>query len=297
MTISVVIPSLNSERDLERCLSSLKPQLIEGDEIIVVDAGSQDGTMQLAIDYGCKLFLYPKSSIGQARHFGVEVAKNSIILETDSDTIFPLDHIERLKAYFGKSVVAVAGPSQDAKGRAMVNFGAAVRSSVALIGGPAGEENFAFLKEAYYQTCGFEDVNMCEGLKLWGDLGRVGLRVFDPSLYVYHAVDSWHWTSLPSYLISAGLLGTGLAYEQAIGGSVGYAMIGAGAGFGLGQLGVDLGINKDAPPQHFHHWMLALMIVAAVMSLGDLLSEDEQAGLYGLGAGLFSHDLLSESTV
>ena len=297
MPISIVIPTLNSERDLERCLSSLKPQLSEGDEIILVDGGSEDNTLRLAYDYGCKLFLYPKSSIGQARHFGVEVAKNDVVLQTDSDVTFPVDYVERLKAYFEKSAVAVAGPSQDAKGRAMVNFGAAVRSSVALMGGPAGEENLAFLKEAYYQTCGFEDVNMCEGLKLWGELGRVGLRVFDPSLYVYHAVDSWHWTSLPSYLIGAGLLGTGLAYEEAVGGSIGYALIGAGAGFGLGQLGVDLGINKDAPPNHFHHYQLGLMIVAAVMSLGDLLSEDVQAGLYAFGGSLVAHDLLTESTV
>ena len=297
MNLSVIIPTLNAEKEIEHCLLSLKPQLEESDEVIVVDGGSSDETLKIAHQYGCRLFIYPDSTIGAARDFGVEVAKNSIILETDSDTLFPLNHIERLKAYFEKSAVAVAGPSQDAKGRAMVNFGAAVRSGIALVGGPAGEENLAFLKEAYYQTCGFENVNMCEGLKLWGELGRVGLRVFDPSLYVYHAVDSWHWTSLPSYLVSAGLLGTGLAYEGAVGGSVGYALIGAGAGFGLGQLGVDLGINKDAPPQHFHHWMLAVMIAGAAMSLGDLLSEDEQATLYGLSAGLFSHDILTESTV
>lgn len=211
------MPTLNSESEIEGALSTLKPQLHDGDEVIIIDGGSRDRTLDIASEYGCKIFIYPQSTIGRARNFGVEVAKNEIILQTDSDVVFPPNHVERLKAYFEKSAIAVAGPSRDAKGRAMVNLGAAARTSVALIGGPAGEENMAFTKEAYYGTCGFEDVNLCEGLKLWGELSRIGLRVFDPSLYVYHAVDSWHWTSLPSYFIGGSLLGVGAAYEGIVG--------------------------------------------------------------------------------
>jgi len=298
MKLSVVIPSLNSEDEIEATLATLKPQLNPGDEIIIVDALSKDRTLEIACRYQCKIILYPNATIGEARNLGVVQARNEVILETDTDVAFPPEYIKRLKAYFeDPSVIGVAGPSQDAKGRALVNASAAIRSAVASLGGPTGEENMAFLKQAFYKTRGFADVNLFEGVQLWSDLRTIGLLVFDPSLFVYHNVASWHWTSLPSYLISAGLLGTGAAYESMVGGAVGSALIGAGAGFGLGQLGVDLGINKDAPPGHFHHWMLALMIMGATMALGDVLSDDIQAGLYGFSTGLFLHDVATESTV
>lgn len=72
--------------------------------------------------------------------------------------------------------------------------------------------------------------------------------------------------------------------------------MGHGLGWVVGQAGVDLGINKDAPPDHFHHWMFGLLIIASGMTLSGSVSEDIEAALYGFGSGLFLHDILTEPT-
>ena len=55
--LSVVIPTQNSEEGLARTLASLVPAAAEGvvREVVVVDAGSTDGTRVVADAAGCTL--------------------------------------------------------------------------------------------------------------------------------------------------------------------------------------------------------------------------------------------------
>lgn len=291
--ISVVIPSLNSEKDVERCLASLIPQLSEGDEVILVDAGSRDSTLEIAYKYGCKILIYPESTIGQARDFGVSQAKNEIILQTDTDVAFIPSFIDVLRRYYEENaeLVGVTGGWRDGKGRLLGDFTCKVLEGIM---------NYAdclqsYRKSAYYKTQGHPNISFGEQIACWLQIQQVGPTLYDPELYVYHY--SNRNVNIPSYLIGASLLGVGAGYEGMIGGAVGATLMGAGAGFVAGQAGVDLGINADAPPNHFHHWMLGLMIIAGAMAFSDVLSEDVEAGLYGFGTGLFLHDIVTESRI
>jgi hypothetical protein len=293
MNFSVVIPSLNSEKEIEHCLASLMPQLTSQDEVLIIDGGSGDRTLEIAHKYGCRIFIYPEASLGASRNFGVEVAKNGIIVQTDSDVFFPDGFIEALKKYYedNPDLVAATCGWRDGKGRLLGNFTCAVLEGVLQY----ADCFQSYRREAYYRTQGHPNVSFGEQIGLWLQLKNLGLTVYDPSLYVYHLSD--RNVSIPSYLIAGTLLASGAAYEAGIGGAVGSALLGAGAGFGLGQLGVDLGINKDAPPDHFHHFHLGLMIIAVAMSFGDVLGDDVEAALYGFGSALVVHDVLTESTV
>ena len=55
--ISVVIPTRDDEADLPRALAPLVRAAVEGlvREVIVVDAGSQDATLEIADDAGCRI--------------------------------------------------------------------------------------------------------------------------------------------------------------------------------------------------------------------------------------------------
>lgn len=55
--ISVIIPTLNSELDLPRTLSALIPAAVEGivKEVLIVDGGSQDFTLNIADNSGAKI--------------------------------------------------------------------------------------------------------------------------------------------------------------------------------------------------------------------------------------------------
>jgi len=97
--ISVIIPSYNSEKTIERTLSSLKGQSYSDPyEIILVDS-SQDDTPKIVREKFPDIIyihLKQKTDPGTARNLGVEKSSGEIILFTDSDCIAELEWIEKL---------------------------------------------------------------------------------------------------------------------------------------------------------------------------------------------------------
>ncbi len=99
--ISVVISTCNEEKLLGTCLESLKSQHCDFYyEIIVVDAGSSDGTTAIARQYGAKVIQELRPGAVQARSAGFANARGSIIDSTDADTALPSDWLARIRKIF-----------------------------------------------------------------------------------------------------------------------------------------------------------------------------------------------------
>jgi glycosyltransferase involved in cell wall biosynthesis len=106
--ISVVIPTLNEEKFIGLCLESLVRQTVRPFEIIVVDAGSTDRTVEVARRYTDKVFQSPVANIAYQRELGVSYARGEYILLADGDTVLPEDAIKlMLENFRDPSVVAV----------------------------------------------------------------------------------------------------------------------------------------------------------------------------------------------
>jgi glycosyltransferase involved in cell wall biosynthesis len=56
LLVSVIIPTYNSSRTLEKCLESIKNQSYKNIEIIVVDNNSKDNTKEIALKFTDKVF-------------------------------------------------------------------------------------------------------------------------------------------------------------------------------------------------------------------------------------------------
>ena len=83
--ISIIIPTLNEEKDLQATLAGLnQPEL----DLIVVDGGSSDQTVQIAGDCGAKVFVTSPGRAGQM-NYGARQAKGDILLFLHGDTILP----------------------------------------------------------------------------------------------------------------------------------------------------------------------------------------------------------------
>jgi len=84
--VSVIIPTLNSESTIEKCLSSLKSQSYSNIEIIVVDAYSKDRTRHIAKRYNAKIIL-SSAEMSEARNIGLKHVnkKSCYVLFLDSD--------------------------------------------------------------------------------------------------------------------------------------------------------------------------------------------------------------------
>ncbi len=102
LKISVVIPALNEEALLLRCIKSLKNQNYprEKFEIILVDSGSTDKTVQIARKNGVRVFIKKSlETIGASRDFGAKQAKGEIIAFTDSDSFVAADWLLKIDQF------------------------------------------------------------------------------------------------------------------------------------------------------------------------------------------------------
>jgi glycosyltransferase involved in cell wall biosynthesis len=88
-SVSVIIPTCNRVRTLPRALDSVLAQTRAIDEIIVVDDGSTDSTVDLVIGN------YPQVTLLQQTNLGVSAARNHGINEATSDWIALLDSDDR----------------------------------------------------------------------------------------------------------------------------------------------------------------------------------------------------------
>lgn len=86
MTISVQIPTLNSDKTLELCLTSVVEQECPGAELLVIDSGSKDRTLKIARQCGAKV-IECSSGLLWSRVRGIESTSADFVLLLDSDQI------------------------------------------------------------------------------------------------------------------------------------------------------------------------------------------------------------------
>lgn len=82
--VSVIVPTYNSERTIEKCLESIKNQTYENIEIIVVDNNSKDKTKEIAKKYTDKVYNKWPERTAQ-KNYWIEKAKWEYIFFVDSD--------------------------------------------------------------------------------------------------------------------------------------------------------------------------------------------------------------------
>ncbi|MDA8091177.1 MAG: glycosyltransferase family 2 protein [Actinomycetota bacterium] len=85
LPISVAIITKNEERNLPACLESVWC----ADEVIVVDSGSTDKTLEIAKQYGCRVFEEEWKGYGLQKQSAVDKCLNEWILIIDADETIP----------------------------------------------------------------------------------------------------------------------------------------------------------------------------------------------------------------
>ena len=86
MQLSVVIITFNEEANIGRTLASVQPLVGDGmGEIIVVDCGSTDRTVDIAKSYGAKVFVEEWKGFAAQKNSGIDKAAGDWILSLDAD--------------------------------------------------------------------------------------------------------------------------------------------------------------------------------------------------------------------
>jgi glycosyltransferase involved in cell wall biosynthesis len=196
--VSVVVASYNGARTLEPCLESLCRLNYPNYEIILVDDGSTDATVQIAEKFPfVKIIRQENRGLSEARNRGISAALGDIVAFTDSDCRADEDWLHYLVGdLLRSSYVGIGGhnllPPDDSPVAAAVMVSPGGPAHVMLTDTEAEHIpgcNMAFYRPALNQIGGFDpvfrkagdDVDVCWRLQQQGH--KIG---FSPSGFVWH---------------------------------------------------------------------------------------------------------------
>jgi len=225
--VSVIIPALNEEKYLPRCLESLSRQSRkEHFEIIVVDGGSIDRTAEIAEEYAHKVLVKP-SPVGVARNLGAKHAEGKILAFIDADTMASERWTEEIVRTFDSSTNAagVTGPTLPYEGTELdklayhVATGWAQRLSLKLGRPHVAGFNCAYRRDPFWEAGGFDENRvLSEDVTLSLKMRHQGPILFNPKMIAYTSlrrIKKYGYPYLTSYYaINAGLM---LLFDRTLG--------------------------------------------------------------------------------
>lgn len=171
--ISIIIPTLNEAGNIKQAIATTK--VSTNTEIIVVDGGSQDDTVEIVQSLGIKVI---SSSPGRASQMnaGAVVASGEILLFLHADTRLPPGFEDMVRAALQKpSTVAGAFALRiDASLLSLrwVEWGVNWRSHFLQM--PYGDQAIFLKKEVFQQIGGFPELPIMEDFELIRRLKRIG---------------------------------------------------------------------------------------------------------------------------
>ncbi len=192
MRISVVVPTYNEAQGIQEFLAQFRGQsLPRGEfELIIVDGGSTDGTVDLATKMADRVITQTSKGIGGARNDGVAMARADLIATTDADCRVPDGWLENIVEDFDdRDVVAVCGPDGPfdggLKARAIFFFVRAIIRVAATAGVyGTGGTNSAFRRAPFLAIGGYRGLPHSDDIDLGARIRARGRIRFDPRLFV-----------------------------------------------------------------------------------------------------------------
>lgn len=165
--LTVVIPTLNAGQTLPRCLGALWPGVQAGliGELIVVDGGSSDATIEIADEAGANVLSAPPSRGGQLRA-GAEAAVGEWFLFLHADTILPEGWPEAVIRHLPSRRAACFRLSFDDGGRAGRRVAGWANLRTRLFGLPYGDQALLVPRRVYELAGGFPDIPLMEDVAL-----------------------------------------------------------------------------------------------------------------------------------
>ena len=177
-TISVIIATFNEQKNIDRCLKSLKQQTLSLDqmEIIVVDNHSTDKTNAVAKKLADKIYLLPrgkwvKNPRGAQLNFGVAKSHGEIIFFPDADMTFDKKLLEEALDIIHKKKIDALYIPEVIRGKGF--FGKIRNFERSFYNTTCIDAVRIVTKKLYQKVDGFDDKNIRFGPDDWDFTKRI----------------------------------------------------------------------------------------------------------------------------
>ncbi len=196
ISLSIIIPVKNDALNLEACLRSIHDarSIDVSYEILVIDNGSEDNTVNIAKKFEATVFIVPDITVAGLRNFGAEHAKGQILAFIDSDCTVLYDWFDSIVPYINNPDIKCFGspPGIPAQSTWVQQCWYQIRRKGSPSDPPRSAEwlesmNLFVRRDAFTEVNGFdtslvtcEDYDLCTRLKENSDI------VCDPSIQAIH---------------------------------------------------------------------------------------------------------------
>lgn len=214
--ISIVIPTLNEEKAIEKTLRNLRDHLTIPHEIIVSDGQSTDNTVAIAKKYADIVAVWDhpeRQNIPAGKNFGAQRAQGKYLAFIDADVHVPnpdyffttlIKLFDQQPSLTGVSVSIKVLPEYETFWDRVifwiVNRVLTIENNVFHFGAAAGE--FQMVPREIFERAGGYNVNLAaaEDVEFFLRLSKIGKTMFFHSLTVYHTGRRAHKIGWPRLL-------------------------------------------------------------------------------------------------
>jgi rSAM/selenodomain-associated transferase 2 len=183
-SLSVVIPALDAAATLPATLAALAAAREGGllREVLVVDSGSQDGTVELAADWGARVLQAPRGR-GMQLAAGGDAAEGDWLLFLHADTRLAPGWVAAARAFmaqFGSeqraAVFRLALDDGDPRARRIERL---ANWRARALGLPYGDQGLLIARDFYLKLGGYRPLPLMEDVDLVRRIGRRRIAILD----------------------------------------------------------------------------------------------------------------------
>jgi rSAM/selenodomain-associated transferase 2 len=181
--ISVIIPSRDEAVSLRATLDSVaknKPNK----EVIVVDAGSVDGTSGLAREHASRVLFSPQKHRAYQMNLGAQHAQGSVLLFLHADTVLPTSALEQMESVLTNNGIVGGGFARRYDSDSWFLRATCLLASLRtrLTGWFLGDQAIFVRKQVFERLRGFCDLDLFEDLDFSRRMRQMGqvVTLFPP---------------------------------------------------------------------------------------------------------------------
>jgi hypothetical protein len=194
LTVTFVIPVRDDAERLARCLRSIAANHVHGVDVLVVDNGSTDQSVRVAMTAGARVLEQADLTISGLRNAGARAARGRVLAFVDADHEIAADWVRTARSVFADEDAVAAGAPCTNPGRTWVQRvydGVRRRPPARSRTKWLGAGNLAVRRMDFLSAGGFderletcEDVDLCRRFRAAG-----GAIIADPALKSVHLGD------------------------------------------------------------------------------------------------------------